>query len=165
MVMMLNWGQLLLRVEHVDSPQVSRLEVVLHGKRIANSLRDLVVVQSLVIQPDSPEVTRILQGVHYAERDVDRAIDVAIALLHPCRHNSDHLEGHAINANVLPECIHSRKQFRLGIVAQYSHSPMREIILVVQETSVIHIEIPDCTRRRIHTRDRQGERTRARDDR
>ncbi len=72
------------------------------AQSLANRFGQLVMFQAFEVHPDSVDVMCIFQRVQRTVWNIDDAIDVVVALLHPRRENTHHFKADAVRANRLP---------------------------------------------------------------
>src|SRR5271157_422009 len=104
--------KLLLEIGHEDRLMIRRPKVVHRTQCVADRLlyRRMIPV---VVEPEAVEIFRVFDIGHRAERDVDLAIYVALALLHLGLKHADDLEADAVQPDMLADGIHTSEQLSL----------------------------------------------------
>jgi len=100
----------------------------------------------------------VLQHVHRVIGDVDGPVDIAVGLLHAGLADADNLEGNAIDANGLIEGGHAGEEFVASLRAEHGVEAVLLVIGVIDEATLINVDIPDVLHRGIDAGDAEGER-------
>src|SRR5208283_2406144 len=101
-------------VKDEDGAFVLGIEVVVEGHGAANGVRDFLVV-AFIFHGDGIEIVSVGQIAHGAERDVDLAVHVVVAVLDGVFEHSDNFVGNAVEADFLTERILTGEKLLLDI--------------------------------------------------
>src|SRR5262249_26949428 len=105
-------------------------------ERCTNTLFHSAIRKGVIVHPDAVDVLQILHLSHGVEWDQDLTIRVVIAaLLHLGSKNANNLEAHAIESNLLADCVPPREEFRLGVRTDYRYTCSDFIIVIIEEAS------------------------------
>src|SRR5882724_3808448 len=102
------------QVENSYRLTIALVELMLGGQNVADCRLQSLVVPSLIVKPYRVQEMCIFQIAHRSKGDVHRSIYIVISFLHFGAQNSNDFKTETIKANVLAQCITSRKQFFLG---------------------------------------------------
>ena len=86
----------------------------------------------------------VLDHVRRVVGNIDDAIVIVVALLHPWRAHSDYFERNPVNADGLADSRHSGKKLVAGLRRNHRIKPVLHVVLVVEKSSFGNVEIPDC---------------------
>ena len=100
----------------------------------------------------------VLEHIHGVVGDVDDAVVVVVALLHARRAHADHFKRHAIDANRLADCGHAGEKLVPRFRGDDRIKSVLHVVGVVQKSSLIDVEIPNCLDRRVESHHRKRKR-------
>ena len=115
------------------------------------------MIKARRIHPDSIEIMIVLKHVHGVVRDVHDAVVIVVPLLHAGRSHSDHLEGHAINADRLAQGRHAREESVPRFRRDDGIESMLHIVGIVEKSSFGNVQVPDRLNRRVEPHYRESE--------
>ena len=142
-----------LRVEDKNGALIVGLETVSCTKRLADGAGELVMVETLRVEPDTVEVVVIFDDIHRIEGNVDGAIVVAVTFLHSRFNDADDLESYPVDPDVFVDRRHAREKFVPGLGTNDRVKAVTHVVGVIKEAPFFHVQIPDFFNGRIETGD------------
>ena len=125
------------------------------GEHAAHDPRQLLMILPFVVHHEAADVLRVVEVAHGAERDHHHTVVVVFAALHLVPVNADHLKGHAIDADALPQRRFARKKSPSRLVANHSHAGVLQLVLIAQPAAAGNAESANPLVHRIDAGHRQ----------
>src|SRR5208337_2595286 len=90
---------------------------------------------------------------HGAERDVDFAVQVVVAILNNAFEHTNNLVGNAVNPHLFAQRVRAREQLLLDVGAEHGHAAVRVFVELGEEGAIFHVHAPHVRIVRINSAD------------
>ncbi len=130
-------------VEDKDGALVLGIEFVVKGHGAAHRLSDFFVV-AFIFHGNSIEVISVGKVAHGAERDVNFAVHVLVAVLNDVLEHADDFVGDSVDSHFFAERVLAGKQFFLHVGAEDGDAAARVFVEIGKETAVFDLACGAC---------------------
>src|SRR5258706_9789041 len=140
-------------VEDKNCPVVLGIKTVMEGHRVAYRRYDLCMI-SLVLHHNGIQVIGLGQVAHGAERNVDMAVNVIVAvIMHLMAEHSDDLIRNAVKADAFAESGLPGQKVRSHVRADDGDAGVSKVIRFAEETALLGVQAAHASVGSINTAD------------
>src|SRR5258706_8778704 len=127
-------------VEDKNCPLILGIKTVMEGHRVAYRRYDLCMI-ALVLHHNGIQVIGLGQVAHGAERNVDMAVNVVVAvIMHLMAEHSDDLIRNPVKADAFAESILPGKKFLSHVRADDGDAGVSKVIRFAEETALLGVQ-------------------------